>query len=187
MNYLLNMLLGQIPEAIYFSLFMIYTKQLKEKRLLYIVLMIIEYILLIQIFPFNVWFQILYTFISFLILKLLYKEKSQVIDIFTFSIASIVLIFTSAVMYLISHNTYHNTYISSLLHKIILFIFLFVFKNKLYNIQKLYKKIWNRNFNKTYKIKTTTFRALNVVAFNIMFFIINFGMLLVILFKSGGA
>jgi len=183
---LFTILIAQIPEAIYFSLFMIYTKRLTEKRLLYITLMVVEYILLYRIFPFNVWFQISYTFISYLILKLLYKEKAQIIDIFSFSIASILLIITSAVMYLISFYTYNNAYICAILHRILLFIFIFIIKNKLYNIQKLYKKIWNRNFNKTYKIKTTTFRALNVIVFNIMFFIINFGMLLVIFFKNGG-
>lgn len=184
---MLNLLLGQIPEAIYFALFMIYTKNLKEKRLLYIILMILEYILLIQIFPFNVWFQVLYTFISYLILKVLYKQKAQVIDIFTFSIASVVLIVTSAIMYLIAFYSYRNMQICLILHKVILFTFLLLLKNKLYSIQKLYKKIWNRKLNKTYKIKTTTFRALNVVVFNIMFFVINFGMLLVIFFKNGGA
>lgn len=182
---MLELLLGQIPEAIYFSLFMIYTKQLKEKRLLYSALMVIEYILLIKVFPFNVWFQILYTFISFIILKMLYKEKSQITDIFSFAIASIVLIITSASTYLIIYYTLKNITICLIIHKILLFALLFLFRNKLYNIQKLYKKIWNRNFNKTYKIKTTTFRALNVVVFNIMFFIINFGMLCT-LFRSGG-
>ena len=29
-----QLLLGQIPEAIYFALFMIFTKQLKEKRII---------------------------------------------------------------------------------------------------------------------------------------------------------
>ncbi len=183
---LLTLLLAQIPEAIYFSLFMIYTKRLKEKRLLYITLMVIEYVLLIQIFPFNVWFQILYTFISFLILKLLYKEKAQITDIFTFSIASLILMITSAIMYFVSYFTYYDTCLCTILHKTLLFVLIFLLKNKLCNTQVLYKKIWNRKFNKTYKIKTTTFRAINVVVFNIMFFVINFGMLLCIFIKNGG-
>lgn len=183
---MLILLLGQVPEAIYFALFMIYTKRLKEKRILFIILMIMEYILLIKLFPFNVWFQILYTFMTFLTLKVLYKEKSQVIDIFTFSIASVILMISSAIMYFISYFTYYDTCLCTILHKILLFTFIFIFKNKLYNIQALYKKIWNRKFNKTYKIKTTTFRAINVVIFNFMFFVINFGMLLCIFIKNGG-
>ena len=43
---MLELFLGQIPEAIFFSLFMIYTKRLKEKRILFTVLMTIEYLLL---------------------------------------------------------------------------------------------------------------------------------------------
>lgn len=182
-----NLLIGQIPEAIYFSLFMIFTKQLKEKRIIYIILMILEYVLLIQLFPYNVWFQILYTFVSYLILKLLYKEKSQVIDIFTFSIASVILMIISASMYFLAYYTYKDQRLCIIIQKLLMFAFIFTFRNKLYNIQKIYKKLWNRNFNKKYKIKTTTFRAFNVVIFNFMFFIINFGMLLCILIKNGGA
>ena len=55
MNYL-ELFLGQIPEAIYFSLFMIYAKDLKEKRILFTILMIAEYLLLIYALPFNSWF-----------------------------------------------------------------------------------------------------------------------------------
>lgn len=39
---MLELFLGQIPEAIYFALFMIYAKNLKTKRLLYTILMILE-------------------------------------------------------------------------------------------------------------------------------------------------
>ena len=35
---LLEIFLGQIPEAIYFALFMMFAKDLKEKRILYILL-----------------------------------------------------------------------------------------------------------------------------------------------------
>lgn len=37
-----EILLGQIPEAIYFAVFMIFAKRLTEKRLLYVTLMIVE-------------------------------------------------------------------------------------------------------------------------------------------------
>ena len=83
---MLELLLGQIPEAIYFALFMIFTKELKTKRILYTILMVIEYVLLKFFIEYNIWFQVAYTIIQFLILKLLYKEKAQVTDIFTFGI-----------------------------------------------------------------------------------------------------
>lgn len=183
MNYLLNIVLGQIPEAIYFALFMIYTKQLKEKKMLFIILMIVEYLLLKHFITFNVWFQVLYTFMTFLILKILYKEKAQVTDIFSFTIASIIVIISSVLMYSIAYFTYRNITICVLLHKILIFIFLFVAKNKLYCIQKMYKKLWNRNDRIKKKIKSTTFRSINIVIFNIVFYIINIGMLLAKILK----
>lgn len=93
-----QLLLGQIPEAIYFALFMILVKNIKEKRVLFTILMILEYVVLKLAFPFNMWFQVTYTFMTYIILKILYKEKSQIIDIFTFSIGSIILILISAVL-----------------------------------------------------------------------------------------
>lgn len=56
---MLQIILGQIPEAIFFSLFMIYTKRLKEKRFLYISIMIMEYLILTGIIQFNVWLQVI--------------------------------------------------------------------------------------------------------------------------------
>ena len=55
-----------------------------------------------------------------------------------------------------------------------MFLFVFGLNNKLYNIQKLYKKLWNRNDLVKKKIKTTTFRALNIVIFNVLFVILDF-------------
>ena len=59
-----------------------------------------------------------------------------------------------------------------------MFIVIFILRNKLPNINKLYIKLWNRNDNVPKKMKSTTFRALNTVVFNTMFFIINTGMFL---------
>lgn len=171
---MLELLLGQIPEAIYFALFMIFTKELKTKRILYTILMIVEYVLLKFFIEYNIWFQVAYTIIQFLILKLLYKEKAQVTDIFTFGIASLILITCS----IISGGVYLLNPITGIIFSRLLpFIIIFIFKNKLCNIQKLYKRYWNRNDELKTKIKSTTFRCLNVVLFNLMFYIINAGMI----------
>ena len=170
---ILQLLLGQIPEAIYFSLFMIFTKQLKEKRVLFIALMILEYVLLKQFIQFNIWFQISYTFITFLILKILYKEKSQVIDIFTFTIASILLILIDIPLYIIINPIFNNYILFVIIERIIVFTLLILLRNKLLKIQNIYKKLWNRNDKEKKKMKSTTFRSLNVVLFNLSFYILN--------------
>ena len=177
----MELLLGYIPEAIYFALFMIYTKQLKEKRLLYITLMVLEYLLLKQFVHFSIYFQVAYTFITFVILKILYREKAQIIDIFTFTIASIFLIITSVISFLISGQ---NVILATIINRIIIFVVLFGFNYKLNVIQNLYKKLWNRNDKVKKKIKTTTFRSLNVIIFNVIFYFINVGMVYAIYYNS---
>ena len=170
----MELLLGQIPEAIFFALFMIYAKGIKEKRVLFTILMIIEYLLLKYSFPFNWIFQIGYMITTFLILKVLYREKSQITDVFILLISYIVMIISSAICFLIFRP---NTLLAVIINRIILFVLIFVFKDKLINIQKLYKRLWNRTSNSNNKIKSTTFRSLNIVIFNIIYFIINFGMI----------
>lgn len=179
-NAVLEVVLGQVPEAIYFSFFMIYTKQLKEKRILFTVLMIVEYLLLTRFLVFNIWFQIGYTIITYLILKILYKEKTQITDIFTFGIASIVLIVSCAIpsfLFISGFPNYKMYIVYVMITRILMFLFIFVFKNKLYKIQKIYKYLWNRNDRIKKKIKSTTFRSFNIVIFNIVFYIINIAML----------
>ena len=86
----MELFLGQIPEAIFFALFMIFAKNIKSKRIFFTTLMIDLYIILKFFINYNVWFQIIYTILTYVILKILYKEKSQITDIFTFGIASII-------------------------------------------------------------------------------------------------
>lgn len=174
---MLEVIFGRVAEAIYFSLFMIFAKRLKEKKILFTVLMIAEYLILYACFPYDMKFQISYTFISYIILKILYKDKAQITDIFTFTISSIILIIISFVSYFIVWGTIKNYLIAVIINRLFLIIFLVITHKKLYNIQKLYKKLWNRQDNKKYKIKSTTFRAVNVVVFNLLFFIINLGMI----------
>lgn len=182
---MLEILIGQIPEAIYFSLFMIFAKNLKSKRILFIILMIAEYLLLKQFINFNIWFQVIYTFMTFVILKVLYKEKAQVTDIFTFAIGSVVLMIISIVSYFIVWKTVNIYYVALALNRILIILFLILTYNKLYKIQNLYKRFWNRNDKIKKKMKSTTFRALNLVIFNIMFYIINICMIFIIR-QNGG-
>ena len=181
---MLELLLGQIPEAIYFALFMIFVKKIKTKRIAFIVLMVIEYILLLQSLMFNSWSQILYTFITFITMKVLFKDKAQITDVFTFGIASLILMIISIPTFLIASLFTNNIISANFIQKSILFIVLYMVKSKLPKIQKLYKRFWNRNDSIKKPIKSTTFRAINVVVFNMMFAIINICMLIALHMKE---
>lgn len=179
-----QLLLGQIPEAIYFALFMIFTKQLKEKRIFFTFLMVLEYVLLKLIFPFNIWFHVTYTFTTYITLKLLYREKSQITDIFIFSISGISLLSISALCGALYANGILPYTFCLIINRVCLFTLLLTLRNKLKYIQNLYKTLWNRNDRlKKRKMKSTTFRSINVFAFNLIFYIINIGMLYAIYFN----
>ena len=118
---LLELLLGQIPEAVYFSLFLIFTKQIKERRLLFVVLTIFEFVLLFNIAPYEMSTHAMFIAITYLLMKVLYKEKCQITDVFTMCIASIFLIVLSIINYMIFWYLFDNFLLSAIVHKIILF------------------------------------------------------------------
>ena len=174
---LLELFLGQIPEAIYFASFIILTKQLKEKRVLFTIITIVEYALLFNTLKNSYMSHIIFFVSTYCLLKILYKEKCQITDIFILAVASIILMVTSAILYLIVWKTVNVFMIYVILHRIVLFLILFLFKDKWSKIQHLYKKLWNRNDNISKKMKSTTFRSLNLVIFNLMFYLLNLGIL----------
>lgn len=176
-----ELFIGQIPEAIYFALFMIYVKQIKAKRITFILISIIEYVLVMQMTFFSIWSHVAYIVLMYITLKLLYKERAQIVDVFTFVIASMILILFSGITFLLIGP---NMIWVSIISRILMIAFIVIFKNKLFNIQKLYKKLWNRNDKSDNKIKSTTFRSLNVVILNMMFYVINLGMLYALIFKK---
>ena len=182
---LMELLFGRIPEAIFFSLFMIFTKRLNSKRLLFTILVVFEYIILKSLITFNVWFQIIYTFLVFVILKVLYKDKAQIIDIFTFTLGSLIMGMIEIALYFIISLTINNFSVFVVLVNISYVLFFIVFHKKLYKIQELYKKLWNRNKKTINKMKSTTFRCINIVMFNIIFYLINLCIMFIAVQKGG--
>ena len=122
---------------------------------------------------------------SFINLKVLYKEKAQITDIFTFMISSLILSVINGLSYFIFYGLKHQFLISVIISRILLILFLMIFKNKLYKIQNLYKKFWNRNDKIKKKMKSTTFRCINLFVFNIMFYIANF-IFIYTIYRNGG-
>ena len=171
-----EIILGQLPEAVYFAIFMILVKGLKEKRFIFTISMVIEYLLVLNILPYSIWSYVLYFVLSFLLLKMLYKDKSNVTDIFTMGIASVIIIIVSIFSYFIVSLFSTNVIIGNLCQKAILFFIILVYKSYLPKINNIYKKLWNRSKH-SYKIKSMTFRVLNLIVFNFSFVVINLGIM----------
>lgn len=147
MEEILLIFFEKILEAIYFSLFLIIGKELKNKRILFTLLMILEYMLIKNFFSYNVAFQFSYIFMTYLILKVLYKEKAQITDIFLFGAASIILIILSVSSYLIILYTVKIYFVALILNRILIFTFIYVFKKHIRSLYIKFYSLWNRRHN----------------------------------------
>lgn len=169
--------LEKICEAIYFSLFLIYGKNLKEKRLLLIGTMIFQYLALKFFIKYNIGFQMSYIAITYLDLKVLYKEKAQITDIFLFMVASVILVVLSIGSYIIIQNNINIYVVALILNRILLFLTLFLIKNKINKYYKEFYSLWNKH-KKPGKIRSLTLRNISIIIFNIMFYVINICMII---------
>lgn len=176
MNEFILLLLEKVFEAVYFSLFLICGKNIKEKRLLFVSIMIFEYLALKYFMHFSVCFHLIYTFMSFINLKVLYKEKAQITDIFLFMTASVILIFFDSISYLIFVRGIKERYFLGIcICRLSVLTFLILFKNKINLCYNKYCKHWNRkkNNNESASIKSLTLRNISIIVFNLMFYTIN--------------
>lgn len=173
---MLMLFLEKVCEAIYFSLFLIYGKNLKEKRILFIGIMIFEYSMITKLIQYNIWIHISYIIMTYINLKVLYKEKAQITDIFLFMVASIILILFSGIFAILVYNNIINYIVAIILLRICLFLFLFFNTKNINGVYKTFCKSWNRNKNS--KIKSLTLRNISIIIFNLMFYSINLAMII---------
>ena len=139
--------------------------------------MILDYVLLLKIIENALHFHVLFFITTYIILKSLYKMKSQIIDVFMLGIASLVVMFCCSLPLPLYLYGICNYYYYTIISRLLLGLFIIVFKDKLYKIQELYKKLWNRDDEVKKKMKSTTFRCFNLVVFNFMFYIIGVSLL----------
>lgn len=184
MDYLLNIVLGQIPEAIYFSLFMLYAKGIKHKGMLFIIVMTLEYLLLHCVLRYNIYQYVVHFIMVYTTLKVFYKDKTQIIDVFVFLI-SVILLGIINVPILLCNNFINNIYVCCIVSKIIAFIVLFLSRKQLNRFYIKYCQHWNRNDKKKRKIKSLTVRNISVVFFNVTFYLMNI-VLIYVKLKYGG-
>lgn len=175
MEELILVFLEKIVEAIYFAMFLIIGKNIKNKKLLFIGIMVFEYLMLKYFIKYSVYFQLAYTFMTYVTLKVLYKEKAQITDIFLFTVASLILIATSTLCYAIIYFTIHEYIWVLIINRPLIFGIIYLGRNKIPQLYKKFYSLWNRH-NIPNTIKSLTVRNLSIVIFNLMFWLINLGM-----------
>lgn len=163
MYYILSILLGLIPEVLYFTLFITYTKNIKEKRVKLFLLISVAYFLCILIQQWQVLYYMLLIVLTYLSMKLLYKNKVQIIDVFIISLSSLYLAILSAILLIFLND--NNFVFLSIIDRILLFL-PFIFRNKFNILYKKYCKMWNRNDAEKRPIKSITLRNISLILLN---------------------
>lgn len=171
MNFVISVFLGLLPEVLYFTLFLVYTKNLKEKRLKLFLLLSIGYIALIMICRYQLLFYLGYIVYIYIINKYLFK--AHISDLFVISLGSVYLTATSFIAFKVTGNYY----LAYIINRIILYM-IFIFRNSFNFLYKSYRNLWNRNENN--KIKSITLRNVSLLLINIMIVIMNFVMIVAI-------
>lgn len=172
MYYLISIILGLIPEVLYFTLFISYTKNLKEKRLKLFLLISIAYFLCMLIQQYTLSYYLLLVVLMYLSSKLLYKDKVQIIDFFVFSISTIYLTVLSYICFLFLRDDMSNYWLLYAIDRVFL-IFIFIFKNKFNVLYKKYCKLWNRNDKENRPIKSITLRNISLIIINLAIILMN--------------
>ena len=172
MRIVLSILLGLLPEVLYFTLFLIYTKDLKEKKVKLFLLIAVSYFLCILVQKLQIVFYILLIVLIYLSLKLLYRKKTQIIDIFVISLSYLWLAILSSVLKLCVNDDMSNYVLISIIDRMLLFS-IFIFRHKFNGWYKKYCKLWNRNDKEKRPIKSITLRNASLILLNGFIFFLN--------------
>lgn len=183
MTVLLSILLGLIPEVLFITLFLMFSKNLKNKKIILFILIAISYIISMFIQKYNIIFYILFIALVYLSLKVLYRKKVQIIDLFLITIPFTWITILSFICFLFFDKSLTNYYQLYVIDRLILFIPLIF--GKYYNkIYLKYCKLWNRNDNEKRPIKSITLRNISLIIVNVAIFLMNIYAMSIINFLS---
>lgn len=172
-NFIFSILFGLLPEALYFVLFLIFAKNIKEKRIKLFLLISLSYILCIMIIRYKLLLYVIFIFSMYLILKILYKKKALITDIFLFAISMTYLVLISYIFYILMIKYNVDSFICYLGVRIFLFLPIITLKNKFNKIYKIYCKFWNRNDKENRPIKSITLRNISLMSINLLIIFMN--------------
>ena len=170
--YIVSVVLGLIPEVLFFTLFIAYTKNIKEKRIKLFILISIIYFFCMLIQMYKLVYYISFIVLFYIVLKILYKQKTQIIDMFVITFAFFYVSIISYIFYLFLKDDKTYYYLFYILDRVLLFI-PFIFKNKLNIIYKNYCRLWNRNDKEKRPIKSITLRNISLIAINFIIIFMN--------------
>lgn len=169
---LLSILLGLIPEALFFAIFVIGAKKMARADgcVPLVLLFIFAFVTLGTILAHSIWVYVVLTVIMYLIMKAV-SDKVEFIDLFLLTIPYIILAILGFVCFgiesllcMMVHNNFDILVIMTLINRALLFITLSALYPHLHKWYNAYKKVWN--VHEDNKIKSITVRNISILACN---------------------
>lgn len=179
-EFFISILLGMLPECLFYTFFWITLKKINSKKKIFFILIFFIYFILITIERFEALYYFLFGLLIYIVLTILYREKTNFLDIFVFYLACAYVFFIScACMAFIPKYE-----IALIVNRMLLFM-PFIFKRQMVQIYQKYMYIWNKETNFSEKIKSITLRVVTILLFT-MFIIISSMVCLYIINLKGG-
>jgi len=175
---LIGNILASIFHSVYYCLFISESKKIKNKKLYFIMLTIVDYLIVQNIINFKLGVNAdLFLLILFYVnLKFLYKDKARITDVISFILADTLLGIISVIIYFI----FGMNFLSLIVELIVPLIIVILLNNKLNYIDQFYNKFWNRKRNKV-KIKSITVRGFSLCITVFEFLALHFWMIYLLL------
>lgn len=169
MTILLSILLGLIPEGIFFAEFVIGAKKLKNHNrvnlcVLFVGIMVFAGILL----SYSIWYYLVVTILAYLVLKMI-DDTTEFIDLFLLTIPFLLLAVLGYPCYGISlllPKDLPVNLITLILNRVLMIILLSVLYPKLNKWYNTYKRLWNVRAGN--KIKSITVRNISILICNLI-------------------
>lgn len=166
-----SVVLGLLPETLFFTLILICAKNLKNKKKRLFVLIGFSYFIFILLYNYKMVNYVIFIILTYAVLKLLYKDKTQKIDIFVINIAFMYICLISFLCFSFV-NTNTDYYIMMIIDRILLFI-PFIYRKRMNEWYNMYCNLWNRNDKENRPIKSITLRNISLISLNAFIFMSN--------------
>lgn len=164
-TFLMNLFLGFLPDVLYTYFYIKEIKQLKEKKILFFVLLFIAYFVCITQIRYQLVLYLILDVTIYLIMKQFYK--SNITDFFLVIVLDLYMFVSSIACYFLIPNYI----VAMIVYRIVLFLPL-IFKKKLVKTYNEYCKLWNRHEDKK-KIKSITIRNIVLVLLHLTILILH--------------
>lgn len=173
---IISLVLGLLPEVAFLTLFLIYTKNLKTKRIYLAIFISVIYLICMFIDKYKLYYYILFLVLIYIALKILYREKIQIIDSFVIGLGYSYICILASISLMLFTDDLSNYGILYIISRILLFL-PFIFRKKFNELYEKYVTFWNRNDEIKKPIKSITLRIISLIGINLLVYIVDLALI----------